>query len=289
MAAGAPPSPAAAAAARIGARRIGFEAGSVTYEQWEAMARATGDTAGILLIPCRGLVERLRAIKTAGEVALIERAVEIASEAFEEVLALVRPGAVERDLAHEIEFRMKQAGAEDVAFDLIVASGSRSSLPHGLASGRTVARGEFIIFDIGARFEGYHSDMTRTVFTGRPDAQARALYETVLEAQRRAIEAIRPGAEAREVDAAARGFIDGAGHGGRFGHGTGHGVGLQVHEAPRIGPRSQESLAEGMVLTVEPGIYVPGGGGVRIEDMVVVTQHGHRVMTPAPKSGWILE
>ncbi|HEY3176670.1 MAG TPA: aminopeptidase P family protein [Candidatus Polarisedimenticolia bacterium] len=280
---------AAATAARIGARRVGFEPDAVSYETWQGMGRATRDTADLVLVPCRGLIERLRAIKSASEMALIERAVRIATQAYEEVLPLVKPGAVERDLALEIEIRMKQAGAQEVAFDLIVASGPRSSLPHGRASDRAVRAGEFIVFDIGARFEGYHSDMTRTVFTGRPDPRARALYQTVLEAQRRAIEAIRPGAAAREVDAAARGFIDEAGHGGRFGHGTGHGVGLQVHEAPRVGPGSDETLAPGMVLTVEPGIYLPGIGGVRIEDMVVVTQDGHRVMTTAPTDAWSLE
>lgn len=286
---GIPTIAAASTAARIGARRVGFEADAVSYELWEGMGRATRDTADLLLIPCRGLIERLRAVKSPEEMALIERAVRIASEAYEDVLALVKPGAVERDLALEIELRMKQAGAQDVAFDLIVASGPRSSLPHGRASERALGAGEFVVFDIGARFGGYHSDMTRTVFTGRADARARALYETVLEAQRRAVEAIRPGATARDVDAAARGFIDEAGYAGRFGHGTGHGVGLQVHEAPRIGPRSDETLAPGMVLTAEPGIYIPGSGGVRIEDMVVVTQEGHRVMTPAPKDVWILE
>ncbi len=284
-----PGPPSVVAARRAGACRVGFEAEAISYDGWETMSRALQDAAGATLTPCRGLVENLRAIKSAEEIELIKKAVEITSEAFESTLPLVKPGMPERDLALEIEFRMKQAGAEDLAFDLIVASGPRSSLPHGRATERRLRAGEFVVFDIGARYRGYHSDMTRTVFTGRPDEAARRLYQTVLEAQQRGIESVAPGAEARAVDAAARGVIAAAGHGERFGHGTGHGVGLEVHEAPRIGARSREVLAPGMVLTIEPGIYIPGGGGVRIEDIVVVTESGHSVLTPTPKDFWSLE
>jgi Xaa-Pro aminopeptidase len=231
----------------------------------------------------------LRIIKDPEEIALIQRAVDITSDAFEQTLPLVVAGAVERDLALEIEFRMKQAGAEELAFDLIVASGPRSSLPHGRAAERRLGQGEFVVFDIGARFKGYHSDMTRTVYLGRPDDKATRIYRTVLESQLLGIESVRPGVTANDVDAAARGYIERTGHAGRFGHGTGHGVGLQIHEAPRVGPRSEEVLRAGMVLTVEPGIYIPGEGGVRIEDIVVVTDTGHRVMTPTRKDRWALE
>ena len=277
------------AAARLGSRRVGFEADAVSYELWESMVGGVSHGQDAVLVPCRGLVEGLRVIKSPDELALLQKAVEITSAAFEQTLPLVRPGAVERDLALEIEFRMKQAGAEELSFDLIVASGSRSSLPHGRASDRVVGAGEFIVFDIGARFRGYHSDMTRTVFTGSPGAAQREIYETVLRAQLLGIESVRPGALCRDVDGAARNCIEKGGHAGRFGHGTGHGVGLCVHEAPRVGPLSPEVLAAGMVVTVEPGIYIPGAGGVRIEDMVVVTEDGHRVMTPTPKDTWVLE
>lgn len=280
---------AAQAGIRLGSKRIGFEADAVSYELWESMLGGLSNTPDAVLVPCRGLVEGLRVIKTPEELVLMQKAVEITSAAFEQTLCLVRPGAVERDLALEIEFRMKQAGAEELSFDLIVASGSRSSLPHGRASDRVIGAGEFIVFDIGARFRGYHSDMTRTVFTGTPKSTDREIYETVLRAQLLGIENVRPGALCRDVDQAARGCIEKAGHAGRFGHGTGHGVGLCVHEAPRVGPLSTEALAPGMVVTVEPGIYIPGAGGVRIEDMVVVTENGCRVMTPTPKDNWILE
>ena len=279
--------PSLAAARRAGSRRVGFEASAIPWDLFETMRREV-ETAGGALTPCRGLVEGLRVVKDAGELELIQRAVDITSAAFEETLPLVRPGAVERDLALEIEFRMKRAGAEELSFDLIVASGPRASLPHGRAGERRIGEGEFIVFDIGARFRGYHSDMTRTVFTGRPDDRAREIYRTVLDAQQRAIARVGPGAACAEIDATARGAVDEKWPGG-FGHGTGHGVGLQVHEAPRIGPRSDETLSAGMVLTVEPGIYIPGEGGVRIEDMVVVTSAGHRIMTPTPKERWILE
>ena len=276
-------------AVRMGARRTGFEADGVSYDLWESMMGGLPHGHDAVLIPCRGQVERLRIVKSSEELALLQKAVDITSAAFEQTLCLVRPGAVERELALEIEFRMKQAGAEELSFDLIVASGPRSSLPHGRASDRVVGAGEFIVFDIGARFRGYHSDMTRTVFTGTPGVADRTIYETVLASQLAGIDRVAPGAPCREVDQAARGYIERTGHAGRFGHGTGHGVGLCVHEAPRVGPLSEEVLAPGMVVTVEPGIYIPGAGGVRIEDMVVVTSDGHRVMTPTPKDTWILE
>jgi len=281
--------PACVATRRAGTKRVGFEAGGVSYDVWETLRSVAQEAPGASLVPCRGLVEGLRIVKDADELELLQRAVDIASEAFEQTLPLVKPGAVERDLALEIEFRMKQAGAEDLAFDLIVASGARSSLPHGRASDRRLGEREFVVFDIGARFRGYHSDMTRTVFMGRPEKRARDLYHAVLGAQQAAVDAIKPGVTAGRIDAAARSFIDEAVWPGRFGHGTGHGVGLQVHEAPRVGPGSEQPLKPGMVLTVEPGIYEPGEGGVRIEDIVVVTETGHRVMTPTPKDRWTLE
>jgi len=270
-----------------GVARLGFESGSVTYELWERMTAASGDDCR--LVPCAGLIERLRSRKDPGELALMRRAAEIASSSFEQVMPMVAPGVVERDLALEIELRMKRAGAEAPAFDLIVASGPRASLPHGRASERVLGAREFIVFDIGARYKGYHSDLTRTLYTGRPDARARLIYGTVLRAQQAAIASIAAGAAASEVDGAARQTIGSAGFGGRFGHGTGHGVGLEVHEAPRLGPSSTDMLEDGMVVTVEPGIYLPEDTGVRIEDMVVVNAGGCTPLTTLSKDAWSLE
>ena len=281
--------PSLTAAKRAGPLRLGFESEAVSHAVFQALARIMQETSGGSLLPCRGLVEASRAVKSADEVALVQRAVDITSQAFEETLPLVRPGAVERDLALEIEFRMKRAGAEEIAFDLIVASGPRSALPHGRASDKRLSAGEFVVFDIGARHRGYHSDMTRTVHLGKPSPAARDLYETVLRAQLAGIEAAAPGVTAGAVDRAARQVIEAAGHGSRFGHGTGHGVGLQIHEGPRVGAQCDEVLEAGMLITVEPGVYIPGSGGVRIEDVVAVTPTGRRVLTTTPKNDWVIE
>jgi Xaa-Pro aminopeptidase len=278
--------PALLAAMRTGKRRVGFEADALWYELWHRMREAVEGKRGGVLIPCHGLVEIQRARKDAAEVARIERAAAIAAAALEAVRPMAVPGAAETDLALEIEFHMRRAGAESVAFDLIVASGPRAALPHGRASGRRLQAGEFVVFDIGARFEGYHSDMTRTLFTGRPGPRERALYDTVLAAQDRAIGAIRPGVAGRVVDEAARTVIAEAGHSEHFGHGTGHGVGLEVHESPRIGSASADVLETGMVVTVEPGVYLPGECGLRIEDMALVVETGCRMLTPRPESAW---
>ncbi len=278
--------PALLATLRTPMLRVGFEAGAVGYELWHRMRGAVEDKRGGVLIPCTGLVEILRARKDATEIALIERAARIAASALEAIRPLAVPGAVERDLGLEIEFHMRRAGAESAAFDLIVASGPRAALPHGRASGRRLQAGEFVVFDIGARYEGYHSDMTRTLFIGRPGPRERALYDTVFAAQDRAIGAIRPGVTGQVVDEAARSVIGAAGHGERFGHGTGHGGGLEVHESPRIGSASADVLEAGMVVTVEPGVYLPGECGLRSEDMALVETTGCRMLTPRPASTW---
>ena len=275
-------SPSLIAAMRTVARRIGFESEATSHALWERMAGVVQDKNGGTLIPCHGLVERLRVRKSPSEIALIQRAADIIMAAYSSVLPSVKPGAVEEDLALAIENGVRRDGAEGMAFDAIVASGPRSALPHGRAFTRRIGVDEFVVFDIGARFEGYHSDMTRTVFTGKPDERATSHYKTVLEAQQAAIDAIAPGVAASEVDRAAREVIAKAGHAERFGHGTGHGVGLEVHEAPRVGSITDDVLEPGMVITVEPGIYFPGEAGVRIEDMILVEEKGHRVMTPLP-------
>ncbi len=231
----------------------------------------------------KGVVEEMRRIKAPREVERIKRAVALAQEAFSEVREMLSPGVVERDLALELEFIMRRRGAEGVAFPFIVASGSRSAMPHGEASPKVMEEGDLVVLDFGARWEGYHSDMTRTFHLGPWEGWAREIYEVVLEAQEAALETIGPGVEAREVDAVARKVIEEAGYGDFFGHGLGHGVGLEIHEAPALAPTSKDILEEGMVFTVEPGIYLPGKGGVRIEDMVYLGSGGVEVLTSLPK------
>jgi Xaa-Pro aminopeptidase len=235
------------------------------------------------LEPVDDLVSPLRAVKDEEELRRIRHACAIADAAFEQILPLVRPGVIERDLAIELEHFMKKRGAEKEAFDTIVASGPRSALPHGRASARRLEAGDFVTFDFGARWEGYNSDLTRTVVLGRASDEQRKVYMTVLGAQMAALGAIRAGAEAKQVDAVARDRIAAAGYGERFGHGLGHALGREVHDGGGMNSRSEMKLAAGMVLTVEPGIYINGWGGVRIEDDVVVTGEGCEILTHAPK------
>lgn len=265
---------------RLGVLRVGCERDHVTLGQLERLRERA---PGVEWLPVAGVVERLRAVKDEEELAAIRRAAGVAERAFREVLAEVRPGIAERDLAAELEYRMRRAGADGPAFDTIVASGPRSALPHGRAGERRLAPGDFVTFDFGARVDGYCSDCTRTVVLGRADEEQRRVYGLVRHAQEAALAAVRAGVRGREVDAAARGVIEAAGMGERFGHGTGHGVGLEVHEAPRLGRASEDVLAPGMVVTVEPGVYISGWGGVRIEDLVVVREDGAEVLTPFTK------
>jgi Xaa-Pro aminopeptidase/Xaa-Pro dipeptidase len=196
---------------------------------------------------------------------------------------MIRPGVSERALALELEILMKRGGAEEKAFDFIVASGERGALPHGHPTERKIAAGELVTIDFGARLHGYHSDETVTVAVGSADQRQQEVYAVVKEAHDRAMAAVRPGASCRDVDGIARDFIAARGFGGYFGHGLGHGVGLDIHEKPTLSPRSGQHLAEGMVVTVEPGIYIPGWGGVRIEDTVTVTADGCRPLTRVGK------
>jgi len=269
---------AAQAAVAMGGGRFGFDADGLSYALYEDL-----QADGLALVPTRSLMLSLRMVKDEVEIARLRRACAIAADALEEAIDRVRPGMAERDAALWLEMRMREMGAEGPAFPFIVASGPRGSLPHGAASDRRFAAGDFITFDVGCRYFGYHSDVTRTVALGTPVPELRQVYEIVREAQAAGIAAVRPGALARDVDAAARQVISAAGYGERFGHGTGHGVGLEIHEWPRVSALSETVLEAGMVLTVEPGIYLPGIGGVRIEDTVLVTQDGADVLTVSPK------
>lgn len=257
---------------------VAYEEQGLTVGQFESVRRTLGSQ--VKLQPAKNRVEDLRAVKDAEEIARIRAGVKLTARVFDEILPYVRPGVRELDLAAEIEYRMKQHGAPAPAFETIVASGPRAALPHGRATGKRLAKNELVIFDLGAILADYHSDMTRTVFLGSPSARVKKIYRSVQEAQARAYEAVRAGVPAARVDAAARGCLARQGYGGYFVHGTGHGLGLEIHEEPRVGPKATARLAAGNVITLEPGVYIPGWGGVRLEDVVVVRRQGAERLTP---------
>ena len=261
-----------------GIRRLGFEKSFVSFGNYKTLQKQLKHTR---LVPCANLTSGLRSVKDSGELELIARAAGIADKVLKQVLALVKPGVTEKDLAAEIDYRFLQHAG--IAFDTIVASGPRGALPHAQPGMRKLKKGDAIVFDIGARFQGYCSDMTRTVFLGRADRKAREIYEIVLDAQLQALGSVRAGAKCADVDAVARTYIREKGYGREFGHGLGHGVGLEVHEAPGLSARSVDTLAANQIVTVEPGIYLPGWGGVRIEDLVAVTPRGCRILSSFPK------
>lgn len=265
--------------ARIRARRIGIEAAHVTMNQKSALDKSAG--ARVRWIPWDGKIEAARAVKDAGELATMRKAAEIACSSWAEILPLVQPGVREIELAAELEFRMRRKGASGPAFDTIVGSGRRSALPHALASPRVVGKNELVVFDLGAILRRYSSDLTRTVFVGRAPVEIRCWYGAVLEAQNAARDVLRAGVSAHQVDAAARRELKRAGLDKRFVHSTGHGLGLEIHEMPRLGKGENQRLRAGMVVTLEPGVYVQGKGGIRIEDDALVTQNGAEYLTHA--------
>ena len=235
------------------------------------------------LKPTTGLLAEARLVKDASEIRCIERAIATAESAFGATRRHVKPGATEREIAAELVYRMQRAGASGASFEPTVAVGANAALPHARPGATRVRASQAVLIDWGARVDGYCSDLTRVVELSRVPAKVREIRDVVLEAQRAGIDAVRPGASSREVDKAARDVIERAGYGNRFGHGLGHGIGLDIHEGPRLSPQSDATLAAGMVVTIEPGIYIPGIGGVRIEDDVLVTRTGHRVLTNLAK------
>ncbi len=255
----------AARAVAGGLAAVGFEEHEMTVERHQALA-----ASGLTLIPMHRAVEGLRMVKDEAEIALLARACQITAESFEAVLAGIRPGRTERELAIALEREMTDRGAEKLAFDTIVASGPNGDTPHHVPTDRPIFAGDLVTIDCGARYAGYHADMTRTVAVGEPAAWQREIYDQVAAAQQAGLAAVAVGADVADVDAAARDLISAAGHGGHFGHGTGHGVGLEIHEAPMIGYGRTGRLTAGVPVTIEPGIYLPGRGGVRIEDTLVV-------------------
>ncbi len=262
---------------RTPAPRIGFESDVVTVSLHETYGKALPE--GFELVPTKGVVSTLRQVKDAAEIASTEAACEIADRAFTHIQRYLAPGISERDIELEMEWFIRKTCRAGSAFDIIVASGPRSALPHGRASERVLQAGDFVTLDYGAVVDGYHSDITRTIVLGEPTAKQQEVYGVVWRALETAIAAIRPGAEGKAVDAVARDLIREAGYGDYFGHGLGHGLGLHVHDSVAFSTQSTTVMQPGMVATVEPGIYLPDWGGVRIEDDIVVTEEGCRVLT----------
>ncbi len=266
--------------------RLGFDDASLTVKQHACLAELLGEvSAGWDLVPCAGAVERLRAVKDAGEIERIRAATQLADEALRETLEAGIVGRSERDVAIDLELRMRRLGAEGPSFPSIVAAGAHSALPHASPRAREIRKDVLVTIDWGALHEGYCSDCTRTYATGeRISERAREVYALVLAAQERALAAVRAGLNGKELDAVAREAIEAAGEGEHFGHGLGHGVGLEVHEGPRLSRlASEDPLLAGNVVTVEPGVYLPGRFGVRIEDLAVVTADGQEVLTRLSK------
>jgi Xaa-Pro aminopeptidase len=263
-----------------GIERVGFEPGIVTVEFLHALRRKARKIKWKALPTELGA---LRALKDPGEIDRIRRAIRIAEGALTSILGRIRPGMSERDIAVELDYAMRLGGAESSSFDTIVASGPNSALPHARPGRRKIRKGDLLVVDHGASYRGYRSDETCTFAVGRPGKKQERIYAVVKEAHDRALEAVRPGIACRDIDAVARSVIGKAGLGDCFPHGTGHGVGLDVHESPRLSALSESVLEEGMVVTIEPGVYLPGFGGVRIEDMVLVERGGARLLTQFSK------
>jgi Xaa-Pro aminopeptidase len=273
-------------AAQPGVEFAGFDPTHTTVDhltRWKAAlpARLRRNFLSALAAP---LVESLRQVKDADELALMSEAALVGCKLFEHILTFIRPGLAEFEVAAELEHQARLLGAEGMSFETIVAAGARSAMPHGHATAAKLPRNGFVVMDFGVILHGYCSDMTRTVHLGKPKANERSAYEAVLEAQEAGVAAVAPRASCGEVDEASRGVLRRAGLAEVFTHSTGHGVGLEIHEPPRIGSGETTRLAPGMVITIEPGIYLPGRFGIRIEDTVAVTQTGVQVITPAPKA-----
>lgn len=266
---------------RKGIDILGFEEEYTTFKKY----REFEEKLNVKKIkPLAGIIDNLRMKKDSGELELIKKAVKIADDAFSHVLDYIKPGVKEIEVAAELEYYMKKQGAKDTSFDTIVASGHRSALPHGVASEKVIEHGDAVTMDFGAIFKDYCSDMTRTVFVGNPSGELSRIYNIVLSAQQSAIRGAKKGLTGKEIDSIARDVISKDGYGDYFGHGLGHGVGLEIHEEPRLSPKGSIIMDDGMVVTVEPGIYIPGLGGVRIEDMIVINGDNQLVLTESSKN-----
>jgi len=268
----------------LGVAKLGFEQDHVTfstYLNYKTTIKAD-------LVPVSGVIEKLRLIKSEQEIKILKEATQIADAAFEHILTYIKPGLTELDVSNELEFFMRKQGAVSSSFDIIVASGYRSALPHGVASDKVIEKGEFVTLDFGAYYKGYNSDITRTLAVGEPSDELKTIYDIVLEAQLRGMRGIKAGITGREADALTRDYITEKGYGEYFGHSTGHGLGMEVHEGPSLSVKSETVLEPGMIVTVEPGIYVAGLGGVRIEDDTIVTETGNETLSFSTKELIIL-
>jgi len=270
-----------AAIARLRLRRVGYEPAMMSVDAYQALdAKIPAKTS---LVAVKGWIEDLRTVKSPSEIARIRRSVETNSQAFEQGVSRVKPGMKEQDLAAELEYRMRRLGAEKPSFETIVAGGERSALPHAQPTAARFENGQLIVVDMGALQDGYCSDMTRMLFLGTPGTKVKRTYKAVLEAQLAGIDAVRAGVRSAAVDAAARKVLRGYGLDKAFVHSTGHGLGLEIHEPPRLGKRDKSRLKAGMAITIEPGVYLEGFGGIRIEDTVLVTEKGCEILTPTSK------
>ncbi|MDT2769636.1 Xaa-Pro peptidase family protein [Enterococcus pseudoavium] len=263
---------------------LGFEDAFMTYAEYSIFE----EVIDAELAPASGLIEKLREQKDEGEIAIIQKACAIADEGFEHVLKMIRPGMTEIEVANQLDFFMRSLGATGTSFDTIVASGARSALPHGVASEKMIEQGELITLDFGCVYQGYVSDITRTFAIGDPGQQLKDIYQIVLAAQQKVLEVAQAGVTGTKLDAVARDLITEAGYGEAFGHSTGHGIGLEIHEGPNVSRSNEVRLMTGNVITDEPGIYLAGLGGVRIEDDLVILAEGNRVLTHSPKELIIL-
>jgi Xaa-Pro aminopeptidase len=264
-----------------GALRLGFEDAALSVREHAELRARLPDA--VELLPAGSLVERLRAVKDSTEIEAVRAAAAVADEAFNHVIAEGLVGRTEQEVALALEWEMRKRGASGPSFDSIVAAGAHGALPHAQPRDAIIGAGEMVVIDWGAVVGGYHSDCTRTVSAGAPNGDARAVYDLVLEAQLAGLGAVRAGADVRAVDSTARDVIDAGGYGGQFGHGLGHGVGLDIHEEPRLSQRAEGELVAGNVVTVEPGVYLAGEFGIRIEDLTVVTADGPEILTSVTK------
>lgn len=267
-----------------GLRELAFEETTVSFLEYSILE----EIIDAQLIPISGMIEELREIKGEEEIAIIEKACSIADLAYDHILKMIQPGMTEIEVANQLDFYMRSLGASGVSFETIVASGLRSAMPHGVASKKIIEQGDLITIDFGCYYEGYVSDMTRTFAVGDPGEQLKEIYQIVLEAQLAVLEVAKPGVTGKQLDAVARDYITKHGYGEAFGHSTGHGIGLEIHEGPNVSVRAEKQFVPGNIITDEPGIYLPGIGGVRIEDDLLITPDGNRVLTHSPKELIIL-
>jgi len=261
-------------------KKIAFESNNLSYADFK---KYSDSLKSIEFLTTKNIIEQIRMVKDKNEIIKMKKAAQIATESLKEVFEIIKPGMRELDIASELAYTMRKKGAQKEAFETIVVSGERSSLPHGKPSEKKIDEGELITIDMGANYQNYNSDITRTIVIGKESQKQKEIFSIVLEAQKAALEIIKPGLKCSEVDSVARNIIEKKGYGKNFGHGLGHGVGLDIHEMPRVSFNDDTILLPGMVVTIEPGIYLPKFGGVRIEDSILITEEGYEILTWFPK------